>query len=250
MPSPPDPFDPTALLDLFARVDALRERQGVTERSLSMQVTGKPDFIRDLRRKGHLPKGENLERLASTLGSTTDYLLGRAATPDQVRSEVRLADRAVDWRGPIPGEPGLPLVGTGDCADLEVCDETGELVGVERNSFDPDYTVRLLARPPALRGAPDAFAIVFQGDSMWPRFEPGEIGIVEPRRPVARGDYVLVQLTNGEHDDVVSVLVKRLVRQTATELVLQQFNPARTFILPRSRVARMHPIRRQNDYLF
>lgn len=123
------------------------------------------------------------------------------------------------------------------------------MVAIERCSFDPDYHVRMIARPPALRGQRDLYAIYFHGDSMAPRFEPGEIGIVDPARPPAPGDYVVVQLTNGSSEDVVSVLVKRLVRQTARELLLEQFNPPITFAVPRVKVKRLHRILRETDLL-
>lgn len=220
-------------------------------------------FLTDVARRGFLPKEPRLNRMAELLGVSVDWLMGRTSDPAPVRSEVSFgsqaaggdrapgtSDRRLDWNAFPSGQPGLPLVGTGDCGDLELCDESGNMVAIERNSFDPDYTVRILARPPALRGAHEAYAIEFRGDSMWPRFEPGEIGIVEPRRPYGRGDYVLVQLRGEESDEVVSVLVKRLVRESADNLVLQQFNPELTFNLPKSRVARVHPVRRPTDYLF
>jgi phage repressor protein C with HTH and peptisase S24 domain len=133
---------------------------------------------------------------------------------------------------------------------MQFADETGAMLDVERCSFDADHTVRMIARPPALQGARDLYAIYFHGESMMPRFEPGEVGIVDPTRPAGPGDYVLVQLNNGEEDHVTSVLVKRLVRTSARELVLEQFNPPATFTVPKARVARVHRILPQTDLLF
>jgi phage repressor protein C with HTH and peptisase S24 domain len=48
---------------------------------------------------------------------------------------------------------------------------------------------------------------------------------------------------------VATVLVKRLVRATTRELVLEQLNPAITFTVPRNRVARVHRILPQTDLL-
>lgn len=239
---------------LLERIDRRLGEMGKSRYWLAKEATeGKnTGLVTDLARKGYVPKEPRLKRIAELLGVSIDWLMGRTNNSAPVQSEVALADRHFEWHGHPPGEPGLPLVGTGDCADLELSDESGHLVAVERNSFDPDYTVRILARPPALRGAVDAYAIEFRGDSMWPRFEPGEIGIVEPRRPVSRGDYVLLQLTSGEDDEVISVLVKRLVRETQREFVLQQFNPPLTFTVAKSRVAgqRAQLVRRQSEYLF
>lgn len=234
---------------VFDRITQARDELGISERQLSMDVTGKPDLIRDIKRRGHLPSAENLSRIAQRLGTTTDWLLGTSEAPDQVRSQVELLEKRVDFIHES-GEPGIPLVGTGDCADIELKDEGGALVSVERSSFDEDYHVRMITRPPALRGARDLYAVYFHGESMQPRFEPGEVGIVDPRRPAGPGDYVLVQLNAGDSDDVVSVLVKRLVRQNARELVLEQFNPPVTFTVPKGRVSRIHRILQQTDLLF
>lgn len=245
----PDVVEKTALL---ARIDARLEALGKTRYWLSQQISDgrHHGIITDIARKGTMPRGDRIRRMAEALQTTTDYLTGLVDEPGSVRSEVGVSDRLTTWRGPIREEPGIPLVGTGDCADLEVCDESGHLVEIERSSFDPDFTVRIIERPPALRGAPDIYAIYFHGSSMEPRFEPGEIGIVDPRRPVGPGDYVLVQLReDGEHE-VTSVLAKRLVRQNSKCVVLEQFNPPLTFTLPRSRVARAHRIMRQTDLLY
>lgn len=242
--------DRTAGETFIDRVETKLDELGISARAFSLQVTGKPDFMRDIKRRGHLPSASNLDHVADVLGVTTDWLVGRSEVPGQVGSEARLADVAIPWRGRSPEEPGIPLVGTGDCADLEVCTETGDTVQVERSSFDPEYHVRYLARPPALRGATDLYAIYFQGESMVPRFEPNEVGIVDPRRGVSPGDYVVVQLRDGESEDVGGVLVKRLVRKSASEVVLEQLNPALTFTLSARQVKRMHRIIPQTDLLF
>lgn len=235
---------------LVDRIEQRRTALGISARELSLRVTGKPDLIRDVKRKGHAPSTENMMRLAEELGVSVDWLLGVTDWPDPVLSEVGVSDRRLEWNGPRPDLPPIPLVGTGDCATIEFEDETGKLLEIERCSFDADHTVRMVARPPALTGARDLYAIYFHGESMIHRFYPGEVGIVDPTRPAAPGDFVLVQLNNGEEDHVTSVLVKRLVRTGPRELVLEQFNPPAIFTVPRARVARVHRILPQTDLLF
>lgn len=239
--------------DLFrARLQARLDATGKSKLAVSRAIGANDGYVRDLMdpAKRHLPTGSNLTVLARALETTVDYLMGTVTAPDPVISEVTIADRRVEWRGPQPDLPPIPLVGTGDCATIQFEDESGGMLDVERCSFNSDHTVRMIARPPALQGARDLYAIYFHGDSMMPRFEPGEVGIVDPTRPAAPGDYVLVQLNNGEEDHVTSVLVKRLVKASARELVLQQFNPPAIFTVPRARVARVHRILPQTDLLF
>lgn len=205
--------------------------------------------ITDLARKRFLPAEPRLNRMAEQLGVSVDWLMGRTDNPAPVMSEVTVSDRALPWRGPEPELPGIPLVGTGDCAELTVETAAGGQVEIERNSFDPDFHVRMIARPPALRGAQDLYAIYFHGTSMSPRFEPGEIGIVDPRRPAGPGDDVVVQLRAEGDDAVVSVLVKRLVRRGGGRLTLRQFNPDLEFDLPLNLVAAVHRIVPQTEML-
>lgn len=237
---------------LPARISARLAATGKSMRAVSIEIGAHAGYVRDLLdpERFNVPSAERLRALAIALETTTDFLMGSVDDPVPVHSEVGVADRMFEWRGPPRSEePGIPLVGTGDCADIEFCDESGALVAVERSSFDPEYFVRMISRPPALRGMQGLYAIYFHGESMLHRFEPGDVGIVDPSRPPAPGDYVLVQLNNGESDDVVSVLVKRLVRATSRELVLEQFNPAIIFAVPRSRVSRFHRIMPQTDLL-
>jgi transcriptional regulator with XRE-family HTH domain len=224
------------------------DRKGVTERALSGAIGANHSYVSQLLSgKGGMPAASRLAAMARELDVSVDWLSGSSNQRDQVRSEVKLLEGPVAWRGPAPDLPPVKLVGTGDCATISFEDMGGNLLEIERCSFDADHTERLIARPPALAGARDVYAIYFNGESMLPRFEPGDVGFVDPRRPAGPGDYVLVQLNSGEDDDVVSVLVKKLIRATAKELVLEQFNPPAIFTVPRERVARYHRILRQAE---
>lgn len=238
---------------LIDRIDERLAELGRTRYWLSSEISDgrSTTAIRDIARRGSMPAGDRLGRIALALDTSTEWLLGEARDPAPVRSEVGLSEGHVGRPSREAGIPGIPLVGTGDCAELALEDaETHRTVMVERSSFDPDYHVRMITRPPALRGARDLYAIYFRGVSMEPRFESGEVAIVDPQRPVRAGDYVLVQLNSGEDDSVQSVLVKRLVRQNAAETILEQFNPPLTFAVPRERIARIHRILPQTDLLF
>lgn len=241
---------------LLQRIDSRLAEMDRSRYWLDKQVTGgsSTKVVKEIERKGTIPREPRLRAIAKTLGVSLDYLMGRSEDPDPVKSEVALreAGGAFTHRpaNPFKPLPAIPLVGTGDCADLQFETETGELVDIERSSFDPDHTVRLIERPPALKGAKDIYAIYFQGESMLPRYEPGEVALIDPTRPAGPGDYVLVQLNNGTEDDVTSVLVKRLVSANSKTVALRQLNPDITFNVPRRRIARMHRIMPQIDLLF
>lgn len=225
--------------NLQARLD----ERGMSPRALSLAIGKNHSYVSQiLNGKGGQPAVGALQAMARELDTTTEYLLGDTSDPRQVSSEVSVQDVPEGWTEARPREDGIPLVGTGDCADLVITDESGTEIEIDRASFDPDYHVRYIARPPALRGARGVYAIYFHGDSMEPRFYAGEIGIVEPNRPARIGDYVLAQLRERDGDDVTSVLVKKLVGRRGGKIVLEQYNPRTTFELPAERVKHLHVV--------
>lgn len=75
-------------------------------------------------------------------------------------------------------------------------------------------------RPMELYNVRDAYAVYVHGDSMHPRFKHGELVYVDPHRPAAPGDDVVIQLKNDQG------FIKELVRRTARAVICKQFNPA------------------------
>lgn len=227
---------------LRARIDEL----GLTPRALSLAIKANQGYVRDLLDpdKTGMPSEARARALAKELKTTTDWLFGHVKTPEQPKSEVGFLDARQDWRG-APDER-LPIYGTGYCDDLEI-EQDGHCAHVEQTLFDPTNTVGMIERPAALRFAGDAYAIYFHGSSMENRFFQGEIGIVTPTPPPRNGDFVVVQLNDGNGDDVIHVLVKRLVRSTSSYVELEQYNPPIIFRVDRRRVTRMHKILGPNE---
>jgi phage repressor protein C with HTH and peptisase S24 domain len=188
----------------------------------------------DMRRHGN-PTRNTLAKLLEAIGMTLAEFEGGSGT---VRTEVRRSSVA-DFRQADGGLRGLPLLGTalgGEVPDLEGLDEdSADLI-----ELDLGEVIDHLERPAALGGDRDAYALTILGDSMAPRFEPGERILVSPRAPVGIGDDVVVQLRGREGDDerVKLVLVKRLIRRSPGFVELRQFNPDLTFRVPVARLAR------------
>jgi phage repressor protein C with HTH and peptisase S24 domain len=219
-----------------------------------MRAVGKPDLLRDMRRRRGLPRGDRLADLARVLGTTSDWLLNggeereaeerAAAALDLVRSEVAGTGlQPTAWAALADARP-VPLLGSalgGGSADV---DDQVELTELHLGEV-LDY----LGRPPSLAGDDDAYAVTVVGDSMAPRFEPGECAFVSPRASVGIGDDVIVQLrppagaaAGEDADRVVTVLIKRLVRRTGGYVELRQFNPDTTFRVETQRVAKIHRV--------
>jgi len=234
---------------LRERLQEALDNSAFSPHALSVAIGANHSYIAQiLNGKGGMPAADRLARIADVLGTTVGHLTGGAPA---AHSEVGVRDKPLEWNGPTPETPPIPIVGTGDCADLAVVEtDSGRHVEVERSSFDPEYHVRYIATPPLLRGRRGIYAIYFHGSSMEPRFYPGEVGLVDSHRPPSPGEYALVQLNTGDSDDVVSVLAKKFIRRTATEIVLEQYNPPLTFSVPAARVQRIHRIMPQTELLF
>jgi len=108
--------------------------------------------------------------------------------------------------------------------------------GAEGFYFNEGEAKEIVVRPPGLAGVSNAFALYVDGESMEPRYYAGEMLYVNPNRPVTRGCFVAVEMTDGQG------LIKQFVRRNDEHLVLVQFNPPKEIRLPIDRVKRIYRI--------
>ena len=92
--------------------------------------------------------------------------------------------------------------------------------------------VDLVPRPWFLQHVKEAYAVLVVGDSMEPVFEPGDMALVNPRLPPMRGKDAIFVATQNGGDWRASI--KRFVKSTATEYIVQQFNPPREIRLKKT----------------
>ena len=179
----------------------------------------------DMRRHGN-PSRRTLEKLLATAGSSLAEFealrLGPHARQLVERAALgELGEARWGWT-PAPLPP-LPLIAS------SLAGEWGEPGSqIELTEIRPGELLDRLPRPISLAVDPDAYALTIVGDSMWPRFSPGCRVAISPRSPVALGNDVLVRLlpvAGAEHSGTERVLIKQLVKRTATMLELRQFNP-------------------------
>lgn len=103
-------------------------------------------------------------------------------------------------------------------------------------------------RPTKLAGRADIFALFVQGDSMEPRFISGDLIICEQGRPPQIGDFVVVEMKEGEDGYRVAYL-KRLVGRSGTKLRLEQYNPAKFIELDPKTVHQVVRVMNTHDIL-
>lgn len=168
---------------------------------------------------------EAREKLAEVIGVDPD-ILRENAPPSRPGSGVR---RPFIRLPPVNYADRIPVMGVGEG-------------GGEGKSLWNGEVVDYVARPPALSGAPNGYATYVIGTSMEPRYHPGEMIFVHPGKPVAIGNYVLVQLKAPAEGEPPLALIKRLAKRTATKIVLEQFNPSKQLEIPARDVVSIHRI--------
>ncbi|WP_442679784.1 S24 family peptidase [Sphingomonas sp. ASY06-1R] len=141
----------------------------------------------------------------------------------------------------------LPIYGTALGAD-EIVD--GE--AIEQTTLNRGEVVEYKRRPPILDGRADVYGLYVQGSSMHPRFRDGDTVFVESRKRPAVGDDAVIYLRTPdevEGERTSSVLIKTIVRKTASYVELEQFNPAQTFRITMERVDRMDRVLTLDDLI-
>jgi transcriptional regulator with XRE-family HTH domain len=158
------------------------------------------------------PKSVRLSDLAAFLGTTVDYLISEVEGPP----------------GAAP-PPQPPLGMRANLPDLAVyASAAGGPEGAWVLSAD---AIAWIHRDQRLVGVRDAFACYVVGESMFPAYEQGNLLLVNPAVPPNAGDDCL--LIQEAPDGARYGLIKRLVRFNSTSWTVKQWNPDKTFTLPR-----------------
>jgi SOS-response transcriptional repressor LexA len=137
----------------------------------------------------------------------------------------------------------VPVLGSCLAAPLHLPQVPEDIEQIEMGLVD---VVEYVRRPPAMVGNRGLYALYVQTNSMEPRHHAGALIFVDPRRPPAVGDDVIVQLRDGNGHDgderVVCALLKTLVRRTLAGLELRQYNPPLEFFVPAERIKAVHRV--------
>jgi phage repressor protein C with HTH and peptisase S24 domain len=119
----------------------------------------------------------------------------------------------------------------------------GEAVGGVDGEYEFNGSVLdYVACPPSLANVPNAYGVYVDGESMSPRYRPGETVYVHPGKPARRGDDVIVQIAASEDGRPPHGFIKEFVGWAGDELVLRQYNPESKIKFERGKVVSVHPI--------
>lgn len=196
------------------RIDAL----GLSGRAAAAKADVPASTLRSiLEGRSESPRGVTLSKLAAALEVSEQWLLtGDVAEPRPLPEvgDVRPTDIPAPTGAGLPKD--VPVLGTAAGSEL------GN--GAFQLSTDVIDYVR---RPAGLAGARAAYALYVEGDSMFPRFEPGDLVFIHPHRKPLPGDYVIIQEADSNNGEP-RAFIKRLVKITGTTIRVTQFNPEAT----------------------
>jgi phage repressor protein C with HTH and peptisase S24 domain len=191
--------------------DGLR-KPGKTQKGLAEALGIDASQVTRLLKGERQLKVAELPRIAGYLEEPTPFLRERPVTSAGHRKHA------------AQGEPDLQILGNARGGSDGFFLDNGAVHG---------YT----PRPLDLVGIPEAYAVYMVGDSMTPAIKHGWLCYVNPLKPPAPGDDVVVQLSDGQG------FIKELVRRTTKAVICKEYNPeAREISYPREQVASVHLI--------
>lgn len=211
------------------------------------------DRIKFVRNSARLSQAKFAERLGVTRGAVGNWELGGGVDADHLlRISMEFPSVTVDWLMKNLGDPPAPQIhappppDNARLGDRMALDSTipvyGQAVGGRDGMFvlNGNKISDILA-PPSLRGIRDAYAVYVVGESMVPRYYPGEAVFVNPRLPVRQGGFVVAQIAAAEGEPP-HAYVKRFLSRDGKILRLEQLNPEKELRFPVNRVVSVHRI--------
>lgn len=197
-------------------------------------------FFNDVKKHGN-PRTKTLGKVLAAIGWTVEQFEAETGSY-AVESEVRGADAVghAELKSMVFGDQllsPLPLYGSAQGGEL------GEMHDFQMTELDLSEVLDYLRRPASLADDRDSYALTIVGSSMTPRFKPGERVGVSPRARVEIGDDVIVQLRGENTNRVRRVLIKELVRRSASHIILKQHNPSRELQVERSEIVAIHKVK-------
>jgi phage repressor protein C with HTH and peptisase S24 domain len=207
-----------------------RKRKGMVLREVAAALGITPQAVGQWERGENEISMENLRAVAKILG--IDPV---AAHRGELQYTGAESTAPLNEAEPVT-EPGLPSLGQ------KVVPVLGVTVGGEDADFYMNgQVVDYARRPPGAEHLKNLFALHVLGESMSPRYEPGELVYCGGRPPVP-GDYVVIELFPEEGTSVGKCFVKKLIRRAGGRIECEQFNPPKTITFDTYAVKSIHRV--------
>ncbi|WP_246708085.1 helix-turn-helix transcriptional regulator [Bartonella sp. HY038] len=228
---------------LAGRIKQRLEKLGKSERKASLEAGLSDSFLRNIREgKSLSPRIDTLEKIAVVLQTTAQWLMNGEGNAEFLHQNAHLdpSSGIYNDNGNDLAESANGMIVKGLKFGTRRLPVFGQAVGGVDGDFPMNGTVLFdVLCPPQLEDVEDAYAIMISGDSMYPRYEDGELAFIDPNRRVKKGDYVVAQVII-KNDTTPHAFIKKFLRHNAQELVLEQFNPMKELSFPHANVVSVH----------
>ena len=196
--------------------------------------------------RGNISMMRNWKKLASALDvSESDFLEMMKEATEEADKVKRLPAALKILSAPAIAAPPSGSVVAAPSPQLGPRDVPvlGRAKGGDGGEFEFNGQVMgWVQRPPHLIGVLDAYATYVDGESMFPRYKPGETVWTNPPKSFARGDDVIVQLHPEAEGGNPRGYIKEFVRWEPKYLVVAQYNPPMEIKYDREMVISVHKI--------
>lgn len=225
---------------LGAVIRLARKKKMMTLEEVGDAIGVTPQAVGQWERGINGPTASKLMSLRRLLG---DDLTGSGEGTLTTRTEIHPAGPEPSEVEPATNAPTLSQMGD---FDVEV---RGISVGGEDDEFYFNgEVIDHIRRPPGIKRAKNVFALNVSGESMMPRYEPGEPIYVQKTNPVA-GDYVVVELYPEIEGQSGKAFLKQLVRRTGLRVICKQFNPPKEVEFDAGEVKDIYRVLKPKDLL-
>lgn len=197
-------------LKIGTAIKTARKRRGLVQRNIAEKLKIEVAAVGMWESGKNLPSTENLVKAAEVL-RVDPIALSRGELIFDDGDELADAEIITEPAPPPTGPMDVQLLGVsygGDDGDFEF---NGEVSGYVR-------------RPPGIASVRNVFALHVLSDSMVPRYDPGEVIYCGGREPVP-GDHIVIETFPTNEGEAGKSFVKKLIKRTAKEVVVEQYNP-------------------------
>jgi transcriptional regulator with XRE-family HTH domain len=213
------------------RIKEARKAKGLTQQALAALIGIERPAISQWETGKTNVDPKNMKTLADALSVSVAYLSGEDDEPSNVSAPVSQSGQ----RFARKGRQQYPVWGTVECGD------DGAFQITEGTAVAWNQT------PPALENIPDLYGVFAEGQSMIPRFFPGELVLVHPRRTVSPNRDVIIQLRPKHEGDTPKAFLKRLVRKNSEEIEVEQYNPPKRRVIKMKDVLSIHLVLNRDE---
>jgi repressor LexA len=173
------------IMDIAKRLKSIRRSLGLSQAEVARRMGWSPPNYARLEQGRVTPSLRSLAAIARTL-------------------EVPLSDLTVER----PRANEIPVVALASA---------GPGMPLTEEGYPPGTGMYLVERPPQFTD-PNGFGVEVSGDSMIPKYESGQVVMVDTRKRPVNGDYAVVGLLTGER------YIKRY-REISGRVILESLNP-------------------------